>query len=282
MKRRHFKRARILCNIFATLVGILAAVVLSGVLYIIFGKMIHVNQKKESVSETTTVEVETTAVAQAEKNTTIYEEADDGVSIPDTGDVEGNYFDNTVFLGDSRTVALAAFDLIPQANTFAENGIAHTTFMEKQWTDTISGTVGDIFSIVSARQPERIYVALGVNGVGYMDSETFTTTYTAMVQRLVANAPNSILVLEAILPVNESLIASEDGVSNEQIGEYNSEIKKIAKKVNAWYLDPSEAVADETGNIAAEFDNGDGLHFNEAGCHAIYDYMSTHGVYEKN
>lgn len=191
---------------------------------------------------------------------------------------EDAYLDNSLFIGDSRTLALALEGGIPDYNTFAENGINHVTYMSRSWTDDITGAYGTIDRIVSIRKPKRVYIALGVNGISFMDTEYFITTFRQLIELLQAASPSSTLIIEAILPVSSAYELNNPEINNSSIHEMNEIYKQLAVEYDACYLPIYECVTDDTGAMNEAYDRGDGLHYNSEGCAALAAYIKSHPI----
>lgn len=191
------------------------------------------------------------------------------------------YLDNTLFLGDSRTLALSLDGLIPDYNTFAENGINHIDYMERYWSDSITGAYGTIDQIVTARKPRRIYVALGINGIGFLEEDRFTETFRELIVSLKTASPDSDLIIEAMLPVSASYEIENPTITNLNIRIMNDFFQQLAAELDAYYLPIDGCVSDDSDAMAAEFDRGDGLHYNSDGCQALYNFLITHPIVDE-
>lgn len=199
--------------------------------------------------------------------------------LSETNYVSDDYFENTLFLGDSRTVALQSRGFILAQNTFAVNGISHVAFLTQQFTDSITGVTGDIFSIVKERKPDKIYVALGVNGVAFIDKDTFLRRYEELIDGLMAASPESKIIIQCILPVNEqNYTGGNPNLNNKNIDEMNTELLNMAESKGIFFLDISDLIKDENNRLAEVYDSGDGLHFSFTGYSTIYDGICRHGV----
>lgn len=220
-------------------------------------------------------EEETVVPAVAEKE---YNNVTSG-KLSETAYVSDDYFDNTLFLGDSRTVALQANGFIRGENTFAVNGISHVTFLTQQFTDSVTGVTGDIFSIVKERKPDKIYVALGVNGVAYIDKVAFISRYEELIDGLMAASPESKIIIQCILPVNEqNYTGGNQNLNNTNIDKMNEELLSLAERKGVFYLDIAYLIKDGSNNLAQVYDCGDGLHFSFTGYSTVYDGICKHGV----
>ena len=199
--------------------------------------------------------------------------------LSETTYVKEDYFDNTLFLGDSRTVALQANGFIKAENTFAVNGISHISFLTQEFTDSVTGVTGDIFSIVRERKPDRIYVALGVNGVAFIEKSTFISRYEELIDGLMEASPESKIIVQCILPVSETnYTGGNPNLNNQNIDAMNAELLSLAERKGIFYLDIAYLLKDADNGLAAVYDSGDGLHFSFTGYSTVYDGICRHGV----
>ena len=199
--------------------------------------------------------------------------------LSETKYVSDDYFDNALFLGDSRTVALQANSFIPGKNTFAVNGISHVSFLTQQFTDKVTGVTGNIFTIVNKRKPDKIYVALGVNGVAFIETKTFLRRYEELIDKLMEASPESKIIVQCILPVNENnYTGGNPNLNNNTIDNMNKELLRLAERKGIFYLDISYILKDENNRLARVYDSGDGLHFSFTGYSAVYDGICRHGI----
>ena len=113
-----------------------------------------------------------------------------------------------------------------------------------------------------------------------MNTEDMTEALTTLIQRLREASPDSDIIIQSVLPVNEGVIA-EEGLTNAAITQFNIELMNLATQSEVYYLDASTAMVDDTGSLKDEYDAGDGLHFNSAGNHAVLDQIKTHPVPEE-
>lgn len=230
---------------------------------------------KETTKEQEEI-VETTTVLEVESKD--YNNVTSG-KLQETEYVSNDYFEGTLFLGDSRTVALRNNAYIKPENTFAINGISHVTYLTQMFTDTSTGITGDIFEIVKVRKPKRIYVALGVNGLAYINSVTFISKYGELIDKLSSASPESIIIIEGILPVNEVNYNKNPNLNNKNIDSMNEKLLEMAINKGIYFLDLSSLLKDANNQLASQYDSGDGIHFSATGYGLVYDGICSHGIY---
>lgn len=96
-----------------------------------------------------------------------------------------------------------------------------------------------------------------------MTEEEFMQEYDLLIDQLTGVSPNSRIVIQAILPVSGWKYQEMSYLTNENIDHYNRLLKEYSEENGYIFFDISSEFKDEEGNLAREFDAGDGLHFNQ-------------------
>ena len=199
--------------------------------------------------------------------------------LAETADMGEEYLSRCIFLGDSTTYALTAYGLLPAwqvwthstgtitlSNQSIINIVLHD-YEGNSWESTIAGAAADL-------QPDILIITLGVNGVSFMDEEYFTAEYLDLVQSIQAASPNTKIICQSIYPVIDSIAVQ--GIRNEYINAANEWIYNIAVQTGVRYLNTHDLLTDGTGNLIADYDNGDGIHLNETGLAVVLQSVRTH------
>ena len=197
--------------------------------------------------------------------------------VPESTPVEDTYFDDVVFLGDSRTDGLRLY-----------GGMTHGTFLfftgatvESVFTKEVETQLGTMPLLDALAEMEygRIYVMLGVNELGWKGTDIFRNQSAALIQRLQEEHPEAEIVIQSILPVSAKIDEEGRYVNNQRIAEYNQVWLELAEQFNVNYLNIAEVLLDENGQLPSEL-TYDGVHLNKAGCRVWLDYMRSHAVGE--
>lgn len=200
------------------------------------------------------------------------------VVVPESGPVADTYFDDVVFLGDSRTEGFSLYSGLETGSYYyAVGATVESVFSKKAW-ETPTGKV-PLLDAVAEEDCGKIYVMLGVNELGWSKVETFRDQYAKVIDRLREDHPGAEVVLQSLLPVSAKQDEKGSYVNNDRIRVYNEALLELAEEKDCPYLNVAEAVADETGCLRADW-NFDGVHLNVKGCQAWLEYLRTHPVGE--
>ena len=237
------------------------------------------------VSEQAAADGEAQNAAEGEADMPVIEKATEGMkseSTPDTtvlakkeGAKEG-YLNRCVFLGDSRTVAMVNYGFFNDDAALAQIGISHPSFASNTFINN-AGKEYTLKTYLSSHQAPVIYILLGVNGINDPSEKHYQDTFLKLIDSVSEMAPNSNIVLVAIGPVDDNGIY-KNSVQNAWIDKYNDFLLKTAKEKHIYYLNIAEILKGSDGQVKAEYNGGDGLHYSGKGCEAIFRYIVEHPV----
>lgn len=161
-----------------------------------------------------------------------------------------SYFDDALFIGDSRTVGIKDYGDFENSDFFCTEGLS-TDQINKT---TVNGKTFD--QLIDAKQYGKVYVMLGINEVGN-DHEYVLTSYRAIVEKLKVHQPDAIIYVQANLHV--SSYAENGVITNASIDDLNSGIASLADNKRVFYLDINELYDDEYGYFNQNYTH-DGVH----------------------
>ena len=197
--------------------------------------------------------------------------------VPEGGPVEDTYFEDTAFLGDSRTEGFHLYSGLKTGAYYCSVGATVESVFSKA-VETPAGKM-PLLDAMAKEDFGKIYVMLGVNELGWSKTETFHDQYAKVIDRLRSDHPDAEIILQSILPVSAKQEKKKTYVNNGRIAAYNEVIFKLAEEKDCALVDVAEAVTDENGCLRAEW-NSDGVHLNVKGCRAWLEYLRTHPVGE--
>lgn len=198
------------------------------------------------------------------------------------GRVEEEYFNDALFIGDSRTqglyeyggfsenvtfyskTSLTVYDLFKKNKAFIKEGDRKLT-LEEALTEHTFG---------------KIYLMIGINEMGTGTPESFFEEYARTVYRIQQLQPDAVIFLQAIMRVGARKNASDPVFNNMNIAIRNVEIETLADDRRIFYLDVNEVFSDENGNLFEGWSN-DQIHL-KAKYYAVWkEYLLNHGAVEK-
>ncbi len=200
--------------------------------------------------------------------------AEPTVSAQEKPNVPAGYFDDAVFIGDSRTEGLRNYDGLSGATYYAVKGLMVNTIFTKP-AITLNGSKVTVMQALKQKKYGKVYIMLGVNELGWSSSETFFQDYGKAIDQIKKDQSKAEIYVQSILPVTAKKSASDKVYNNKQIDYYNRELKKMAEKKEVHFLEVNKAVSDEKGNLP-ENASVDGIHLNSDYCKKWCEYLKAH------
>ena len=187
--------------------------------------------------------------------------------------VDESYFDDALFIGDSRTVGLYDYtDLSEHADFLCETSLTIYKVMEENFKG--KGTVEEV---LSEKNYGKIYIMMGINELGRGTTEDFMEKYTEVVDTLHELAPEAKIIIEANMRVSGQKSKSDAIFNNSNINARNNAIATLADNETFFYIDMNEAVCDENGDLNAEYTH-DQIHLLGKYNELWKQFLMEHGV----
>ena len=195
-------------------------------------------------------------------------------------EVTQDYFDDALFIGDSRVTGVALYSGWDNLTYYAEGGMTIYNMFQST-TAQVDGQTLSIEEALQKRSFGKIYLEIGINEMGTGTTDTFMEAYEAAVARLQELQPDAIIYVCGIMYVKQSKSESDPIFNNPAIRERNERIAQLADGENIFYLDINEVVTDETGNLNPDY-TWDEVHL--LGKYDILwlEYFSSHGIVKDN
>ena len=172
-------------------------------------------------------------------------------------EVDLSYFDDALFIGDSRVAGLA-MNSGTNATFYAVTSFQLYRYKTFKVVQTPSGKV-PIFDAMPYDKFTKIYIKVGLNELGSVTDEPFFDAYTSLINDLRVMQPRAIIYIQAILHVTQVKSQTDKVHCNENIKKRNENLKSFAELMKCYYVDVGPYFADETGALKAET-TADGIH----------------------
>ncbi|MGN1080987.1 MAG: GDSL-type esterase/lipase family protein [Acutalibacteraceae bacterium] len=196
--------------------------------------------------------------------------------VPKSDMVENSYFDDAVFIGDSRTEGLILYTGLSNAISYTHKGL----MVDTVFTSPVINKNGEKISVMDAlRQTDfsKVYIMLGINETGWPYNNIFIEKYGKIIDEIKAINPQAIIYVQEILPVTNSVSQTHSYIKNKKINEFNVLIRQMAKEKQIYYIDTGSAVSDANGCLPEDAAI-DGIHLKQSYCKKWLDYLKTHTI----
>lgn len=121
-------------------------------------------------------------------------------------------------------------------------------------------------------EPSCIFLMAGINDVAYLTIEEFSRQYKKLLEEIIYCIPNSNLIVQSILPVNNTDF-NHISCTNQQIDKANEIIKMEAGRNGCKYLDIN-TVYKKDGQLPASI-SLDGIHLKPEGYSIWYNLLKS-------
>ncbi|MDD5886550.1 MAG: GDSL-type esterase/lipase family protein [Oscillospiraceae bacterium] len=167
------------------------------------------------------------------------------------------FFQDTLFIGDSRTVGLKEYGEISKATFFCDIGLSAAKAQSDSLNVSPYGKC-TLSALLHTRKYRRIYVMLGINELGNPRG-TILKSYGQLLNELKAQEPGAEIITVGNLCVTAEKAQGDSVMNNKNIADLNSQIAALARQNGFRYLDPNSSFADASGALNADY-SGDGAH----------------------
>lgn len=190
--------------------------------------------------------------------------------------VDENYFDDAVFIGDSRTVGLHDYGGLENATFFASLGLN----VYDMWKDAFceqNGKKVTLEEALLAKQYKKIYFQIGINEMGRGTIDSFMEAYEQAVLKFRQLQPEATIYVQGIMRVAKEKTQTDPIFNNSGIIARNERIASLADEQQIFYIDVNDVVCDEEGNLKEEltFDN---VHLYGSKYNIWVDFLKTKGI----
>lgn len=193
--------------------------------------------------------------------------------------VDAHYFDDAVFIGDSRIEGLHDYGTLrinSSADFYYKDGISIWDLMEKPMANGET-----VPYALAAKQYKKIYIMCGVNELGTGHAKDYQAQYKRVLDQIQELQPDAVIFIMGMMHVTQSYADKSDVYNNDNIDCRNALIAQYADGQHIFYLDMNPTVCDMDGTVPLGIKSDyshDGVHL-QAQYYALWeDYLLQHGV----
>lgn len=164
------------------------------------------------------------------------------------------YFEDSIFMGDSLTEAITAYDFLPPSNVVAAVGRNTKTALQ------------DV-ALLNNLSPARLFMWYGLNDLSQFSATAdFIKAYSALVDQVKIVLPNTQIVILSILPVTDGALKRQPELSPARMSSFNDALQTLAKDRGLLFMDVTEV-------LKPELYEPDGIHPKAAFYRALFNFI---------
>ncbi len=191
--------------------------------------------------------------------------------------VDNSYFNDALFIGDSRTEGLRLYGGLSGATFYSKNGENIYKLMSDKLATNLAGAKVTIPEALRERQFGKIYIMIGINNLGIGNTERHRKEYANILTTIRALQPNAIIYIEANINMTTEYSNRSDYMNNINLNDKNVASAGFANGVDIFYLDVNEVLTDPDRGLK-KGTSPDGVHM-KASQYALWvNYLKTHAV----
>ncbi|MBR2806749.1 MAG: hypothetical protein IKE18_08230 [Oscillospiraceae bacterium] len=192
---------------------------------------------------------------------------------PNAGD---NYIQDTLFVGDSNTVRLSYFGIVPSNSSagIVGIGIKDISSIKGVFFYDLAESPTTVMRAVELMQPRRIIINFGTNDVYRNNVKDFIDAYREAIAQLQKTYPYADIIIDAIHPVGAS--GEYPDVKQSVIDDYNEALVDLADELGLHFLNSCEVLKGTNGYAKTGYVEPDGIHLTKEAMKVYVDYVKTH------
>ena len=175
--------------------------------------------------------------------------------------LDESWFDDALFIGESRTAGLKGYGRLGNADYFCGEGLTVYGVWGVRASDQ-NFQEQTLASLLSRRQYGKIYIHLGINELGG-NMDTFVAKYQTVIDEIRRLQPDARIILQAVLVLGDGY-SSKPAFSQESLQHLNLRIKLLAEENGLHFSDVNVIMTNEDGYLIPEL-TFDGCHLYASG-----------------
>ncbi|MBR4290899.1 MAG: SGNH/GDSL hydrolase family protein [Oscillospiraceae bacterium] len=176
--------------------------------------------------------------------------------------VTEHWFDDVLFIGDSRTVGLRDYARLGDADYFCSVGLSVFKVLDESLSD-VNFSKMQLEQLLREKKYNKIYISLGLNDCG-APYDLLMEAYSGLLHTVQDLQPHAVIILQSMITLSREKAASEWYFSLENLQIVNAGIRDFANGRTILYIDANEYYADEEGYLPS-WRSFDGCHFDIEG-----------------
>lgn len=168
-----------------------------------------------------------------------------------------SFFDDALFVGDSRMVGMASYARLGKADYFADVGLNVFTTLTKTASDeTFSNWY--LTDLLGQRDYTKVFIMLGINECGY-DHGTVASKYQEIIDKILAYEEDAKVYILSVYGTSRAKEQYGSYFGPGSLSDLNDRLEELADGEQVFFLDCRYLFEDSEGYILDEI-TGDGVH----------------------
>lgn len=171
--------------------------------------------------------------------------------------VDESWYDDVLFIGDSRTCGLRDFARSGNADYFCKVGMTVFGVTTEQVEDK-NFSKQTLQSLLKSKTYGKIFINLGLNECGY-PIDPLIQAFSDLIDQIHEIQPDAVIIIQGIMTVSRGKAASASYFAISNLQKINQRLSELADWKTVYYIDVNSAFADEEGYLPSQM-SSDGCH----------------------
>lgn len=198
--------------------------------------------------------------------------------------VEAEWFNDSVFLGDSVTLKLSYYceeypEALGDAQFFCAGSLGYTSALwELDREDSVhpyyrgeNYLSKDCAKVTGAT---KVFVMLGMNDIGLYGLDESIKSAETLIKSIERTSPEAKVYVQSVTPILKGM--EKEDLNNKLVRSFNERLATFCKENGNTYLDIYGLLADKNGYLPPEYcgdPEAQGIHFTDAACELWVKYL---------
>ncbi|MDO4344936.1 MAG: GDSL-type esterase/lipase family protein [Eubacteriales bacterium] len=192
--------------------------------------------------------------------------------------VDDSYFEDAVFIGDSRMEGFRNLSGITKGSFVTAVGME----LENFYTDAQIATAKGNVLVMDALKDinfSKVYMMLGTNELGAYDMDAVKESYRNVLADIKTRSSSTdpTVYVYSVVYVEEALVTTGDYVNNANVDAVNLKILEMCQEEGYHYINLNEILSDGSHSLIPGASQ-DGIHLEQQYCQEWLDYTKTHYI----
>ena len=205
------------------------------------------------------------------------------ITLHETADAGVPYIDKLTFLCDSSVIGIRDYGVLSDGKDTKQ--VWGTEVGSLKISDLMNGNIiypvdGSQIPIADAAmiaKPSVLVICVGQDGLSAVDENTFKASYSAMINKIKAASPDTVLMCSSISSVSENYDGLDE-LTSQIILTANEWIKDICRANGCYYVDAGHACDTGYGYVHPTYLSTNNKTLNSTGVTEYINYLRTHAL----
>lgn len=169
---------------------------------------------------------------------------------PTCAEVDESWFDDALFIGESRTEALRGRGRLGDADYFCGVNQSVYSILTERFSD-IDFVDCSLYEVLNRKTYGKVFIHFGINECAG-NVEVYASAYQRLIDIIRKYQPDAYIIIQATLPVVQGYSGGETCYKVENLKSRSERIRELVTDDHMRYLDVPDVLVDEDGYLLAD------------------------------